>query len=145
MHDRNAAGPVNENASRPAKRCLPGSLRGQFDQARRAQSQKTKDDVPRPEDAPQTTVLRGHKWQGVNSASGIALDAGTVVRVMVQHAIDERSSDLLDRVVRLDRHSFVFCALHAHMRLTEALVKDFFLRGPARHRGLEGAKAPCCI
>ena len=128
MHDRNAAGPVNENASRPAKRCLPGSLRGQFDQARRAQSQKTKDDAPRPEDAPQTTVLRGHKWQGVNSASGIALDAGTVVRVMVQHAIDERSSDLLDRVVRLDRHSFVFCALHAHMRLTEALVKDMFGR-----------------
>ena len=65
---------------------------------------------------------------GVDSASEIALDAGTVVRVMTQHAINERESEWLDKVVRLDRCVFVFCALHAHMRLTEALVKDLFGR-----------------
>ncbi len=32
----------------------------------------------------------------------------------------------MGKVVSMDRHAFVFCALHAHMRLTEALVKDMF-------------------
>ena len=100
-----------------------------YSQGKRQASQKTKA-LPGPEDAPQTTVLRGRKWGpgGVDSASGITLAAGTVVRVMSQHAINERESEWLDKVVHLDRHAFVFCALHAHMRLTEALVKDMFGR-----------------
>ena len=56
------------------------------------------------------------------------MDAGSVVRIVSQHAIDERSSAWLDGRVKLDRRSFVFCALHAHMRLTEAVVKDMFGR-----------------
>ena len=115
---------ADKDMGRPAKRQL---LSGQHDQSRRNQSQKTKD-APRPEDAPQTTALRGLEWEGVASASGIVLEAGTVVRVMSQHAINERDSEWLDKIVHLDRHSFVFCALHAHMRLTEALVKDLFGR-----------------
>jgi len=42
--------------------------------------------------------------------------------------MDERPSEWLDQLVRLDRRAFVFCTLHAHMRLTEALVKDLFGR-----------------
>ncbi len=72
--------------------------------------------------------------KGVDSASGIDMDAGTVVRVMTQHAINERESEWLDKVVCLDRHAFVFCALHAHMRLTEALVKDLFGRATEARR-----------
>jgi hypothetical protein len=83
---------------------------------------------PRPEDMPNTTALRRQQWKGVDSASGISLDAGTVVRVVSHHAIDERRSEWLDGVAPLDRRSFVFCALHAHMRLTEALLKDMFGR-----------------
>ncbi len=67
---------------------------------------------------------------------GQTLDAGTVVRVMSQpHAIDEGKFEWLDTVVRLERHFFVFCALHAHMRLAEALVKDLF------GRAIEGFEA----
>ena len=51
-----------------------------------------------------------------------------MVHVVSKHAINERSSDWLDGRVKLDRRSFVFCALHAHMLLTEALVKDMFGR-----------------
>ncbi len=47
---------------------------------------------------------------------------------MTQHVVNQRESEWLDKVVRLDRHAFVFCALHAHIRLTEALVKDLFWR-----------------
>ena len=125
MHGRKApSGSAIQGACKPSKR---QSLAGNFGQSTRNQSQKAKD-LPRPEDAPQTTVLRGREWGGVDSASGIALAAGTVVRVMSQHAMDERPSEWLDRLVRLDRRAFVFCALHAHMRLTEALVKDLFGR-----------------
>ncbi len=99
--------------------------------ARAIRAKKTKD-LPLPENAPQTTVLRGRKWGGVDNASGIApsLDAGTGVRAMGQHAIDERKSEWLDEVVHLDRRDFVFQALQAPimMLLTEALVKDMFGR-----------------
>jgi hypothetical protein len=115
-------------------------LAGQYDQSQRDPSQKPKG-APRPEDAPQTTVLRGREWKGVENASGIALDAGTVVRVMSQHAINERESEWLDKLVHLDRHSFVFCALHAHMRLTEALVKDMFGRAIESRRVQQLKKA----
>ena len=54
--------------------------------------------------------------------------AGSVVRVVDQHPIDERRSEWLDERVQLDRRAFVFCGLHAHMRLTEALVKEMFGR-----------------
>ncbi len=47
------------------------------------------------------------------------------VCIMSQHAINERNSEWLDVVV-LDRHSFVVCALRAHMLLTETLIKDLF-------------------
>ena len=47
---------------------------------------------------------------------------------MSHHAIDERDSEWLGKVFSMDRHSFVVCALHAHMRLTEALVKGIFGR-----------------
>ena len=125
MHGRKApAGPAEKEPGRSSKR---QALAGQFTQAKRSQKQKASVEL-RPEEAPQTTVLRGREWEGVVSASRIALDAGTVVRVMSQHAINERDSEWLDKVVRLDRRSFVFCALHAHMRLTEALVKDMFGR-----------------
>ena len=60
-------------------------------------------------------------WEGVASTSRIVLEAGTVVRVISQHVINERNSEWLDKIVRLDRHSLVFCALHALMRLMEAL------------------------
>jgi hypothetical protein len=125
MHGRKASsGSADQDASKPSKR---QALGGKFSQSTRKQSQKAKD-LPGPEDAPQTTVLRGRERGGVDRASGIALDAGTVVRVMSQHAIDERKSEWLDTIVLLDGRSFVFCALHAHMRLTEALVKDMFGR-----------------
>jgi hypothetical protein len=124
MHCRKApTGSADKHTSRPGKK----SIGDRFCQGTRTQSLKTKA-APRPEDAPQTTVLRGCKWEDVVRASEIALGEGAVVRVMSQHAIDERDSEWLDKVVRLDRHSFVFCALHAHMRLTEALVKDMFGR-----------------
>ena len=119
-----SSGPAENESARPPKR--KAGL-GQFTQSKRTQNQKASVE-PRPEDAPQTTVLRGHQWEGVVSAGRIALGAGTVVRVMSQHAINERDSEWLDQVVHLDRRSFVFCALHAHMRLTEALVKDMFGR-----------------
>ena len=51
-----------------------------------------------------------------------------MVRVVDQHPIDERRSEWLDERVQLDRRAFVFCGLHAHMRLTEALVKEMFGR-----------------
>ncbi len=73
-------------------------------------------------------MLRGREWKGVDRASGIALDAGTVVRVMSQNAINERESEWLDNLVHLDRHLLVFCSLHAHMWLMETLVKDMFGR-----------------
>jgi hypothetical protein len=115
-----SSGPAENESARPHKR----KALGQFTQSKRPQNQKASVE-PRPEDAPhwQTTVMRGREWEGVVSAGRIALDAGTVVRVMSQHAINERDSELVDKVIHLDRRSFVFCALHAHMRLTEALVR----------------------
>jgi hypothetical protein len=116
-----SSGPAENESARPHER----KALGQFTQSKRPQNQKASVE-PRPEDAPQTTVLRGREWEEVVSAGRIALDAGTVVRVMSQHAINECDSEWLDKVVHLDRRSFVFCALHAHMLLTEALVKDMF-------------------
>jgi hypothetical protein len=118
-----SSGPAENESARPYKR----KALVRFTQSKRHQKQKTSVE-PRPEDAPQTTVLRGREWERVVSAGQIALDAGTVVRVMSQHAINERDSEWVDIVIHLDRRSFVFCALHAHMRLTEAIVKDMFGR-----------------
>ncbi len=124
-HGRKAPSQSAEaETSRPAKR----PALGQFGQSKRPQQSKAPV-APRPEDAKQTTVLRGREWEGAKSASKIVLPEGAVVRVMSHHAVDERNSEWLgSKVVSLDRRAFVFCALHAHMRLTEALVKDMFGR-----------------
>ncbi len=136
MHGWKApSGSDDKEQSKPAKR---QSLGGQYDQSHPNQSSKTKD-VPLPQDAPQTTVLRVREWKGVDNASGIALEAGTVVRVMSQHTINERESEWLDKLVQLDRHSFVFCALHAHMRLTETYPCQGYIW--TRYRVSEGATA----
>jgi hypothetical protein len=50
---------------------------------------------------------------------------------MGQHAVNEREYKWLDKIVHLDRHTLVFCALqclHTNIRLTEAFVKDLFGR-----------------
>jgi len=70
-----------------------------------------------------TTIIRGQSWNPETSVSTI-LPANSVVRVVSVRSIDERRSEWLDDRVKLDRAAFVFCGLHAHMRLTEALVKD---------------------
>jgi hypothetical protein len=82
-----------------------------------------------------TIVLRGRLWDKAISGK-VSLPASSVVRVVVQYKIDERRSEWLDKRVQLDRSAFVFCALHAHMRLTEALVKDMF------GRAIESGKVP---
>ena len=101
-------------------------------------SKKQKKAQPPQAPAPQhpvTTVLRGKPWS--EETSGTApLQAGSVVRVVVQHRIDERRSEWLDGHVQLERAACCFCALHAHMRLTEALVKDMF------GRAIDSGKVP---
>ena len=74
-----------------------------------------------------TTVIRGRFWD-LSTSTSTVLPAGSVVRVVDQHPIDERRLECLDERVQLDRRAFVFCGLHAHMRLTEALVKEMFGR-----------------
>ena len=77
---------------------------------------------------PKTTAIRGKEFLNEEAASAERLYAGSLVRIMSQHSCRERASDYLGGLVRLDSRSFVFCALHAHMRLSEALVKDMFGR-----------------
>jgi len=85
---------------------------------------------------PVTVVIRGQPWDKARSGKDL-FPASSVVRVVVQYKIDERRSSWLDeRVPQLDRAACVFCALHAHMRLTEALVKDMF------GRAIESGKVP---
>ena len=66
-HDRKAPSQSAEaETGRPAKR----PALGQFGQSKRSQQSKAPV-APRPEDAPQTTVLRGREWAGAKSASEI--------------------------------------------------------------------------
>ena len=79
-------------------------------------------------DVPKTSAIRGKKFDSEAAASEETLIAGSLVRVMRQHACSERTSEYLKTLLPLDARAFVFCALHAHMRLSEALVKDMFGR-----------------
>ena len=105
--------------------------------ANKAKKQKRAQPPPQ-EPAPQhpvTIVLRGKSWDKATSGK-VPFPASSVVRVIVQHKLDERRSEWLDSHVQVDRAAYVFCALHAHMRLTEALVKDMF------GRAIESGKVP---
>jgi hypothetical protein len=82
----------HKDTSRPSKQpSLDQFSQGLWTSSGPVQPQKQKASAePRPKDAQQTSMLRGHKWKhwkGVDSVSGIAQDAGTVVCCMIQHSI----------------------------------------------------------
>jgi len=129
-----------KQAEEPAEN-RPAKSSRNFDLSKGAQGKS------RPASAPvarstvlQTTAIRGKVFDDEEAASAERLCAGSLVRVMRQHKCSERTSAYLNGLVRLDPRAFVFCALHAHMRLSEALVKDMFGRA-IESRRVESLKA----
>jgi len=78
---------------------------------------------------PDETKLRGD--QAASADTLVA--AGTIIRVVSTFKVD-RPSQFMAGILNLDQHRFCFCSLHAHMRLTEALVKPMFARAIASNR-----------